>query len=89
MTITPLVVDQAPIASRPAPADSNAFAKALDGVGTTLTRADNAEDAFAAHTGTLQDAIFERAQADVTLSVATAAAQRTVQALQSVLTMQI
>lgn len=89
MTITPLVPDQAPSASRPAAPDSGAFAKALDGVGSALTRADNAEDTFAAHTGSLQDAIFERAQADVALSVATAAAQRTAQALQSVLNMQI
>ena len=89
MTITPLIPDQSPGPQPRPPGDSGAFAKALEGVGYTLARADAAEDAFAAHGGSLQDAIFERAQADVALSVATAAAQRTAQALQSVLNMQI
>ena len=89
MTIAPLIPDQAPVAQSRGAGDAGAFAKALEGVGTMLARADGAEDAFAAHNGSLQDAIFERAQADVALAVATAAAQRTAQALQSILNMQI
>ena len=65
------------------------FAKTLDGLGAVFTGADRAEDAFAAGQGSLQHAVYERAVADVALSVATAAAQRTAQALQSVLGMQI
>jgi flagellar hook-basal body complex protein FliE len=54
-----------------------------------LNKAEGAEDAFAAGSGDLQSAIYERARADVALSVATAAAQRTTQALQSILNMQV
>lgn len=91
MTIVPIVPD-APLAPAPAPASpalQGEFFDALDRAANALTRADSAEDAFAAHVGSLQDAVFERAQADVVLSIATAAAQRTVQAAQSVLNMQI
>jgi hypothetical protein len=45
--------------------------------------------AFASGGGGLQNAIFERAKADVLLSVASAAAQRTAQALSTILSMQI
>lgn len=89
MKITPLILDQPPQSSGAALPDLNAFGKALDRAGATLRAADGAEDAFAAHAGSLQDAVFERAQADVVLSVATAAAQRTAQAVQSILNMQI
>jgi flagellar hook-basal body complex protein FliE len=61
----------------------------LDDVGSVLQGAQRAEDAFASGTGDLQAAIYERARADVVLSVATAAAQRTAQALQSILNMQV
>ena len=54
-----------------------------------LAGATQAEDDFAYGRGTLQDAIYERAQADVALSVATATAQRIAQAAQSVLNMQV
>lgn len=88
MIVTPLVADQAP---QPAAArgDAGSFSRALDAAGEALNRADAAEDRFAAHGGSLQDAVFERAQADVVLSIAAAAAQRSAQALQSVLNMQI
>jgi hypothetical protein len=89
MTITPLVADQAPALQRSPSTGASAFSSVLDGLGGALGRADRAEDAFAAHGGSLQDAIFERAQADVILSVATAAAQRSAQAVQSILNMQI
>ena len=89
MTIAPLVPD-APLAAAPAPArDGAGFFSALERAANALERADAAEDAFAAHRGSLQDAVYERAQADVMLSITTAAAQRAAQAVQSVLNMQI
>ena len=89
MKIVPLIADEGRLPANQSHADVGAFAKALDTAGDALARADRAEDAFAVHAGSLQDAVFERAQADVMLSVATAAAQRTAQAVQSILSMQI
>jgi flagellar hook-basal body complex protein FliE len=83
-----LVPDVAP-APQPARADSAAFGRALDAVGSVLDGANAAEDAFARGAGTLQRAVYERARADVALSVATATAQRSAQALTSILNMQI
>jgi len=88
MTITPILPDQA-APQRTIDKDQSSFAKLLDGVSGALGRADRAEDAFAAHAGSLQDAVLERAQPHEGLSVATVAAQRSVQALQSILNMQI
>ncbi|HLX26051.1 MAG TPA: flagellar hook-basal body complex protein FliE [Candidatus Cybelea sp.] len=86
MTVEPLVPD-APVS---APShDDDLFARALDAVAAALSGATRAEDAFAYGRGTLQDAIYERAQADVALSVATATAQRLAQAVQSLLNMQV
>lgn len=65
------------------------FSRMLDDLGSVFGNAQRAEDAFASGAGNLQDAVYERARADVTLSVATAAAQRTAQALQSILSMQV
>ncbi len=77
-------------ASQPiAPADSTAFGKILDDIGAVFGKAERAENAFAAGAGDLQTAIYERARADVALSVTTAAAQRSAQALQSILNMQV
>ncbi|HEY6325820.1 MAG TPA: flagellar hook-basal body complex protein FliE [Candidatus Cybelea sp.] len=87
MKVEPIVPDLPAAAS--AQADGADFARALDAVGNALTGATRAEDAFAYGTGTLDAAVYERAQADVALSVATATAQRLVQAVQSVLNMQI
>lgn len=87
MRIEALIPDVAPRSA--APAAGNAFAKMLDDLGAVLGTAEHAEDAFAAGAGDLQSAIYERARADVALSVATAAAQRTAQALQSILNMQV
>lgn len=70
-------------------ADSGAFVKALDGVAAMLDGAQRSEDAYAAGTGSLQAAVYERARADVALSVATAAASRATQALQTILNMQV
>ena len=84
------IVPDLPLPTRARSAgDASAFARALDGAGSALDRAENAEDAFAAGNGDLQTAVYERARADVVLAVATAAAQRTAQALQSILNMQV
>jgi flagellar hook-basal body complex protein FliE len=90
MTIEPLIPDVAPgLPQQDRPADASVFAKMVEGAGSALQAAQHAEDAFAAGAGDLQRAIYERARADVALSVATAAAQRAVQALQSILNMQV
>ncbi|HEY1977431.1 MAG TPA: flagellar hook-basal body complex protein FliE [Candidatus Baltobacteraceae bacterium] len=65
------------------------FADIARALGSTLEHAQSAEDAFAAGAGSLQAAIYERARADVALSVATAAAGRATQAIQSILNMQV
>ncbi len=73
--------------------DAGAFARALDGAleGTSgrLERADAAERAFVSGRGTLQAMVLERAQADVALSIASAAASRVTQALSTILGMQV
>jgi flagellar hook-basal body complex protein FliE len=69
--------------------DDLAFSQILDALGETLSGASRAEDDFAYGRGTLHDAIYERARADVALSVATATAQRVAQAVQSILNMQV
>jgi len=79
----------AAIATAPPPALPGAFAQALDGVNDALTGASRAEDAFAAGRGSLQDAAYERARADIAISVATAVAGRTAQVVQSLLSMQV
>jgi flagellar hook-basal body complex protein FliE len=66
-----------------------ALARALDGAGAALARADGAERAFISGRGGLQEMVVERAQADVLLAIAGAAAARTVQALNTILGMQI
>lgn len=88
MNVEPLIPDAAPL-SPPARSGETPFSDILDALGTTLQRAQGAEDAFAAKRGSLQDAIYERARADVAVAVATAAAQHAAQAVQSVLNMQI
>jgi flagellar hook-basal body complex protein FliE len=62
---------------------------ALDAAGSSLARADAAERAFAGGRGGLQEMVLERAQADVVLSIASAAASRTAQALTTLLGMQV
>jgi flagellar hook-basal body complex protein FliE len=90
MRVDVLVPDTAPPsgpanASRPA----DVFGSLLDAAGAVLDRADRAETAFAAHRGGLQEMVVERARADVALQIAATATQRTAQALQSVLGMQL
>ena len=88
MKVELLSPDVAPnVASRHS--DEAQFGRALDAVGSALGAAQRAEDAYASGTGSLQGAVYERARADVALSVATATAQRAAQALTSILNMQI
>jgi flagellar hook-basal body complex protein FliE len=84
-----LLVPDAPPPQRAVGDESGAFAQALDAIGAALAGADRAEDAFAVGNGTLQAAVYERARADVALMVATSAAQRAAQALQSIFNMQV
>jgi flagellar hook-basal body complex protein FliE len=88
MRVEPLVADEVPLAP-PTPADGGGFAAAIDALEQTLSGAQRAEDAFAYGSGSLQEAIYERARADVALSAATASAQRLAQSLSSVLNMQV
>lgn len=88
MRVEPLLPD-APAAPAADTGDAGAFARSLDALGAVLHGAQTAEDAFASGAGTLQEAVYERARADVALAVATAAAQRCAQAVQSVLNMQV
>lgn len=98
MTVTPLVPNPAPdvpdlpIATAPAARGDdfgNALLRALDGAGALLGRADALEQAFARGSGGLQEMVVERAQADIALAVAGAAASRTAQALSTILGMQV
>ena len=89
MKVELLLPDISPERATASGADATAFAKILDDLGSVLRRADDAETAYARGAGNLGDAIYERARADVALSVATAAAQRTAQALTTILNMQI
>lgn len=89
MRVEELIPDVPQAAQMNTRADNTAFGKILDDVGAVFGKAERAENAFAAGTGDLQTAIYERARADVALSVTTAAAQRSAQALQSILNMQV
>jgi hypothetical protein len=87
--VEPLLPDAPLPAVAPRTADAASFAQALDAVGSALGGAERAEDAFAGGSGTLQSAVYARARADVVLAVATAAAQRSAQAISSILNMQV
>jgi flagellar hook-basal body complex protein FliE len=99
VTVTPLVpvtglgeVPDAPVASslpRREEDFGNVLLRALDAAGLALTRADGAEQAFIRGGGGLQEMVVERAQADVALAIAGAAASRTAQALSTILGMQV
>jgi flagellar hook-basal body complex protein FliE len=86
-----LLLPDVPAPERPERKSDEAklFADVAQALGTTLERAESTENAFAAGHGSLQAAIYERARADVALSVATAAAGRATQAIQSILNMQV
>ena len=91
MRIEALIPDVAPATGAPDASASapSAFGHVLDDLGTVFQRASRAEDRFASGAGDLQTAVYERARADVALSVASAAAQRAVQGLQTILNMQV
>jgi hypothetical protein len=86
--VEPLVPD-VPAAPQADRGDAGGFARALDALGGMLTGATRAEDAFAYGRGTLEAAVYERAQADVALAVATTTVSRVAAAVQSVLNMQV
>jgi flagellar hook-basal body complex protein FliE len=79
----------APAAASAAASFASAVSSALDGASDALRRADVSERAFAAGHGELQRMVVERAQADVALSIASAAASRTTQAISAILAMQV
>lgn len=82
------IASHRPVA-QPQASSANEFAKVLDDLGSVLGHATESEDNFANGSGDLQTAVYERARADVALAVATAAAQRTTAALQSIFNMQV
>jgi len=88
MRVEALIPDVAPAPTVPG-GDDGGFGRALDDLYRTLDGANRAEDRFAAGQGTLQEAAYERARADVALAVATAAAQRLASVVSSVLNMQL
>ena len=91
MRVEPLIPDVVPrnTPSDAPPAARTAFGNVLDDLGSVFESATRAEDRFAAGSGDLQTSVYERARADVALSVASAAAQRAVQGLQTILNMQV
>ncbi|MGC8485848.1 MAG: flagellar hook-basal body complex protein FliE [Candidatus Baltobacteraceae bacterium] len=88
MTVRPLLPDEA-LVSAPSATAKGAFAAIVDALGATLQKGSQAEDAFAAGRGSLRDAVYARAKADVAVEVASAELQHAAQALQSILTMQV
>jgi hypothetical protein len=68
-------------------ASPNAFAQLVDAAGALLGRAEQAEAAFTAHRGGLEEMVVERARADIALAIATSAAQRATQAVSTLLGM--
>jgi hypothetical protein len=89
VTVIPIHPDAVPDMNRMRTIDPGEFARALDGVGAVLDRAERSEDAFASRTGTLADAVYDRSRADIVLAVATSALQRAAQSLQAVANMQV
>lgn len=103
MTIEPLVpglkaitgVLDVPLLNRDTGAEpggtgfADALARAFGDASGSLERADRSERAFALGRGGLQEMVLQRAQADVALSLASAAATRASQALSTILGMQI
>jgi flagellar hook-basal body complex protein FliE len=83
----PLAPGEAP--SGDAPSFAGALQRAVGDAGGALERAERAEQRFASRRGGLQEMVLERARADVALSLATAAASRTTQALTTLMGMQV
>lgn len=89
MRVELLTPDVSPVPPLQTPQFAGTFERLVDDLGSVLDRAANAENAFASGAGDLQTAVYNRARADIAISVATSAAQRAAQALQSVLNMQV
>jgi flagellar hook-basal body complex protein FliE len=93
MRVEALVPDVATPALGPVPAPpsaaANTFGALVDAAAGALDRAGDAEAAFAAHRGGLQEMVVERARADIALQIAAAAAQRVTQGVQTLLGMQV
>ncbi|MGA3037372.1 MAG: hypothetical protein ABSE64_07770 [Vulcanimicrobiaceae bacterium] len=93
MNVTDLQPDSAP--GNPSespdvsPLKQTPFQNVLDGAGAALDRADRAEHVFAEQRSGLVEMMVERASADVMLQLAAAAAQRTTQAVSTLLGMQV
>ena len=68
---------------------ASALADAFDDANDALERASASERGFAAGKAGLQEMVLDRAQADVALSLASAAATRAAQALTTILGMQV
>ena len=68
---------------------AGALARAFGDASASLERADRSERAFATGHGGLQEMVLQRAQADVALSLASAAASRASGALSTILGMQV
>ena len=71
------------------PLQGDRFGGILDAAGEALDRAERAENAFGNHRGGLVEMMVERASADVMLQIAAAAAQRTTQAVSTLIGMQV
>lgn len=71
------------------PLHGDRFGDIVDAAGAALDRAERAERAFSEHRGGLVEMMVERASADVMLQLAAAAAQRTTQAVATLLGMQV
>lgn len=91
MNVTELVPDAPVTSAAPnvTPLEKSGFESALDAAGAALDRADASERAFAQHRGGLVEMMVERANADVMLQLATAAAQRATQAVSTLFGMQV
>lgn len=89
MRVEPLTPDIGTPSAQADRPNAAAFAKALDALNDVLSGAQAAEDAYGHGHGSLQSAVYERARADVALSVATATAQRLAQSIQAILNMQV
>jgi len=86
--IEQLVPDAAPAPRAQSPGGTS-FAALVDAAGAQLERADRAEASFRDGAGGITEMMIERVRADIALQIATTAASRATQALNSVLGMQI
>ena len=89
MNVAPLEPDARAGEPGAQPLGNDPFGSLLDAAGAALDRAARAERSFVEHRGGLIEMVVERAAADVMLQLATSAAQRTTQAISTLLGMQV